>query len=111
MKAPTRTWLVLILTVLAATPALADTLSMPEGQRGQPLISNPDGSEIPITRGMTTDQVRDRFGEPERRVGPVGGASERRPPIHRWIYPDFTVYFERDRAVHAVRHHPLPHDE
>ncbi|MCC5856843.1 MAG: hypothetical protein JJT90_01690 [Ectothiorhodospiraceae bacterium] len=47
--------------------------------------------------GQTMDQVRSRFGEPERRVEPVG-----EPPIARWEYAGFTVYFEHDRVLRAV---------
>lgn len=41
--------------------------------------------------------VRRHFGEPVRRLGPIG-----RPPITQWVYPDFIVYFEHQHAIHAV---------
>ena len=43
------------------------------------------------------DQVLQRFGEPQQRLGPVG-----EPPISHWVYPDFVVYYEYDRVIHAV---------
>lgn len=49
-------------------------------------------------RGTTMETVRARLGEPARRVGPVGD-----PPITRWVYDRFTVYFEHDRVLHAVK--------
>lgn len=49
------------------------------------------------TRGVTMESVERRFGAPTRREGPVGD-----PPITRWDYPDFSVYFEYDRVIHAV---------
>lgn len=49
-------------------------------------------------RGTTKAEVRQRLGEPERRVTAVGD-----PPISRWIYADFTVYFEYDRVLHSVK--------
>ncbi|MBL7249048.1 hypothetical protein ACLD02_14405 [Alloalcanivorax sp. C16-2] len=49
------------------------------------------------TRGMSKAQVRQQFGEPQRVRTPVGN-----PPIGRWHYPDFTVYFENDIVLHSV---------
>ncbi len=49
------------------------------------------------TRGSTKETVRDTLGSPERVVGPVG-----EPPITRWVYADFTVYFEHNRVLHSV---------
>ncbi len=51
------------------------------------------------TRGMTQDAVRAKFGAPSRQVAPVGN-----PPISRWIYDDFTVYFEGKFSIHTVSH-------
>ena len=54
-----------------------------------------DGSR-PV-RGMTAENVESRFGAPEVKVAPVGD-----PPITRWEYKDFVVFFEYDRVIHAV---------
>ena len=43
------------------------------------------------------DELLQRFGEPQQRLGPVG-----EPPISHWVYPDFVVYYEYDRVIHAV---------
>lgn len=48
-------------------------------------------------RGMTMDRVRDAFGAPQSREPAVGD-----PPITRWQYDTFTVYFEHKRVIHAV---------
>src|SRR5690554_745684 len=50
-------------------------------------------------RGMTQDAVRAKFGAPKRQVAPVGN-----PPISRWVYDDFTVYFEGSISIHSVSH-------
>lgn len=50
-------------------------------------------------RGRTMATVRSRLGEPQRVLGPVGD-----PPITRWVYREFTVYFEHDRVLHSVKH-------
>jgi hypothetical protein len=48
-------------------------------------------------RGVMQRRVLNEIGEPEIRIPPVG-----RPPISRWQYPDFIVYFERDRVITVV---------
>jgi hypothetical protein len=48
-------------------------------------------------RGMTMDQVASKFGAPATKVPAVG-----KPPISRWEYPGFVVYFEADRVIHSV---------
>jgi hypothetical protein len=50
--------------------------------------------------GATMEQVEARYGMPTEKVAPVGD-----PPIARWEYPGFTVFFEYDRVIHAVARH------
>ena len=49
------------------------------------------------SRGMTMRSVEARFGNPDNRAPTVG-----QPPITRWDYPGFSVYFEHDRVLHSV---------
>ena len=44
---------------------------------------------------------------PSARLEPRGGQKAAWPVIHRWTYPAFTVYFERDKVIDAVQN-PLP---
>ena len=53
-------------------------------------------SERPA-RGETMAEVEARFGQPTRILAAVGD-----PPITRWEYPGFVVYFEGNRVIHAV---------
>ena len=53
-------------------------------------------------RGLTMDQVEKQFGAPATRHPTVGGSSQAQPPITRWDYNGFSVFFENDRVVHAV---------
>lgn len=55
------------------------------------------------TRGMSKAEVRAQFGAPEQTKAAVG-----QPPISRWLYGDFTVYFENDTTLHSVMEHPAP---
>ena len=49
-------------------------------------------------RGTSMTTVEARLGAPEKRFAAVGD-----PPITRWVYPLFTVYFEHDRVLHSVK--------
>jgi hypothetical protein len=49
------------------------------------------------SRGMTQARVESKYGSPTSVQVPVG-----EPPITRWDYPNFVVFFEYDRVIHAV---------
>ncbi len=53
-------------------------------------------------RGELMTQVERRFGAPKAKHAAVGGASAVQPPITRWDYPDFSVYFENSHVVNSV---------
>ncbi len=46
---------------------------------------------------MTMQAVESKFGAPRERHPTVGT-----PPITRWDYDHFAVFFEKDRVIHAV---------
>ena len=50
------------------------------------------------SRGMTQASVESKYGSPASVKAPVG-----EPPIARWEYADFVVFFEYDRVIHAVK--------
>lgn len=52
------------------------------------------------TNSMTMDKVRASFGEPDKIAPAVGD-----PPITRWQYPEYVVYFEYDRVITSVGGH------
>ena len=57
-------------------------------------------------RGMTMSQVANKFGAPVSKIPAVGT-----PPISRWEYPGFVVYFEADHVIHSVvSDSPAPSD-
>lgn len=53
-------------------------------------------------RGMSMSQVEARFGAPSQKRGPVGGDKPQHPPITRWVYPSFSVYFEHNHVINTV---------
>lgn len=48
-------------------------------------------------RGLTMSAVEARFGAPQQRHGAIG-----QPPITRWDYPGFSVFFENQIVLHSV---------
>ena len=50
--------------------------------------------------GMSMSRVEAAYGAPSQRHSAVG-----EPPITRWDYPGFSVYFEHDLVIHAVARH------
>ncbi|MEX0733392.1 MAG: hypothetical protein WD944_12110 [Steroidobacteraceae bacterium] len=81
--------ILLLIALSAAQPALAETLSTETG--------DPAAAADRPNRGSSMATVQGRFGEPANRHSAVG-----EPPITRWDYPQFAVYFEHDRVLHAV---------
>lgn len=57
-------------------------------------------------RGLTMAQVEKRFGAPVRKLPVRGGGSRWQPPIHRWVYPGYVVYFEHSIVIHSVADAP-----
>ena len=53
-------------------------------------------------RGLSMDQVEKQFGAPSTRHPAVGGSSQQQPPITRWDYSGFSVFFEHDRVIDSV---------
>ena len=49
------------------------------------------------SRGTTQAQVEANYGEPSSVDSAVGD-----PPITRWEYAEFVVFFEYDRVIHSV---------
>jgi hypothetical protein len=69
----------------------------------------PDASAAPATapaalpqKGQAMDAVAKQFGEPRMKYPAVGGGSAKQPPITRWDYDGFSVFFENSHVVDAV---------
>lgn len=59
--------------------------------------------DVPLPRrGALMNEVERQFGAPTLKHATVGGASSAQPPITRWDYPAFSVYFENSHVVNAV---------
>ncbi len=68
-------------------------------------VTDSDTTETEITeysvqlpgRGMSMEMVQNRFGDALTKDSAVGD-----PPISKWTYNNFTVYFESEFVIHAV---------
>ena len=89
----------LALLLLAAPAARADTLLL-DGIE----VDQQTSTQRPRS-GMSMTQVESSYGSPSQRHAAVGGSTAEHPPITRWDYPSFSVYFENDRVIHAVARH------
>lgn len=91
MKTTIKTSLAVCLSVLAfsTVPANAETLSLPQ---------DPTHSDVTTpSPGTLMSDVESQYGAPQQQLDAVG-----EPPIARWIYSEFKVYFEHDRVIHSV---------
>lgn len=89
--------LLLAALILPATPLVsADVLLL------DAISEAPENSQAGIprpSRGMNMAKVREKFGDPQKEFPWVGD-----PPITRWDYEKFTVYFEHDLVLDTVVH-------
>ncbi|HQR49089.1 MAG TPA: hypothetical protein PL152_07115 [Steroidobacteraceae bacterium] len=77
---------------LGTACARADQLAL--GPSSQTVASVPD-------RGLSMAAVEKRYGAPSDRLAAIG-----KPPITRWVYPSFVVYFEYNLVIHSVATQP-----
>ena len=80
------------------TTAHAETIEIPVASQASDL----QAMTKPRT-GSSTESVAKEFGDPVAKGQPVGD-----PPITRWEYQDYYVFFEYDHVIHAVlKHRPI----
>lgn len=88
--------LTLVGTLAASTQiagAIAEEIRIPIGKQAntQPAVDMP-------AKGMNKERVKSLFGAPLEEVPAKG-----QPPISRWRYEEFTVYFDSNTVIHCVR--------
>lgn len=69
----------------------ADVLVINQVQQGERM-------DLPLN-GQTMGEVEGQYGSPASKHAPVGD-----PPITRWTYDRWSVYFEYDRVLYTVIH-------
>lgn len=88
--------LALALAFILSAPSHADVLLL------DAIASAPPNAQDGLLRprsGASMTQVEQKFGPPNSVKEAVG-----EPPITRWIYPDYTVYFEHQFVINVVVH-------
>lgn len=83
-------WGVLFICLMA--PATADVLLI-EKVRERMQRDLPEN-------GLSMEQVERRYGSPNQKSPAVG-----EPPITRWTFDDYSVYFEYQLVIDSVLHH------
>ncbi|MCC4589151.1 hypothetical protein JWH11_15510 [Xanthomonas melonis] len=64
-------------------------------------VQQKPAAALPL-RGDSMSQVESRYGAPQEKLDPRGGQKRQWPTIHRWVYPAFTVYFEKSKVIDVV---------
>ena len=64
-------------------------------------VQEENKAAMPV-RGQTMAQVEAKYGAPAERLDPRGGQKRAWPQINRWVYPAFTVYFEKSKVIDVV---------
>lgn len=82
----------LALGLVFSTATLAESVALSVANQGNQSVQTP-------RNGQDKESVEAQFGAPIERVSAVG-----EPPISKWVYQTFTVYFEHDTVLHAVLH-------
>lgn len=85
--------LILLLALLLPALTLAETLHIPIGRQGTDDLSLPQ-------LGESQRSVLERFGLADEEHPSIGN-----PPITRWDYREFSVYFEHKHVINSVQHH------
>ncbi len=91
--------------LLFAALAPASALAQDSEERADRLLIERarQAESMPLPqRGQSMGQVEAGFGAPREKRAPVGGDRPQHPPITRWVYEGFSVYFENDRVIDAV---------
>lgn len=78
----------------ALAGSLAPAVSLAEELK---MTTAPESSTNRPARGMSMERVEATYGAPTERVPAIG-----EPPITRWEYPSFVVFFEDQLVIHAV---------
>ena len=81
----------------AISIAQAEVISIADPRYDVP--NSAEGVIRPV-QGMSMTTVEQQYGQPEQRSAAVG-----EPPITRWTYNNFVVFFEHNLVIHSV----VPH--
>ena len=87
----------LVLALLSlSSVAMAEDVALPSADAPPPQQQAAAPVKLPA-RGSNMSNVEASFGAPLQRDDAVG-----KPPITRWEYSGFIVYFEYEHVIHSV---------
>lgn len=85
--------LIVSITLLCGSAvSWAETLTVPSYS-----VANSSEGILRPTRGISKSAVEQKFGTPQQKSSAIG-----EPPITKWTYSDFIVYFEYNHVIHSV---------
>ena len=80
-------------------------LALPAAASAETLLIERVAAEktLPLPdRGLSMADIEARYGAPMDKMEPKGGQKPQWPVIHRWVYPEFTIYFEKSHVIDVV---------
>lgn len=80
------------LSLIFSSLTYAESVTLSVAEQGNQSVQTP-------RNGQKKENVEAQFGVPIQRMIAVG-----EPPISKWVYQEFTVYFEHDTVLHSVLH-------
>ena len=86
-----------ILSLLAGVSLASVSMAPAAYAEELKMTTAPQSSANQPARGTSMAKVEAQFGAPTNRTAAVGD-----PPITRWEYPSFIVYFEHNLVLHSV---------
>ena len=86
--------LILGLFLVSALPISAEVISITDPRY---TVANDASGVVRPTRGMSMKAVAQHYGQPASKSATVG-----EPPITKWTYPEFVVFFEYNTVIHSV---------
>ena len=98
-------------SISLAAVLVAGALALPAvGSAETLLIDRVDAEKsLPLPdRGLSMSDIEARYGAPLDRMEPKGGQKPQWPVIHRWVYPEFTIYFEKSHVIDVVARKASP---
>ena len=80
--------------IVAIVLALSTSITLAEDNSA---VSTGQLKQNTPVRGSTMALVQKQLGQPVKKLTAIG-----EPPITRWVYNDFIVYFEHNLVLHSV---------
>lgn len=88
-----------LIVILVGSLSFSSTLQASTAANTTNSQNRAESSKPRVTRGASMDSVEKKLGAPEKKHSAVG-----KPPITRWDYARYSVFFEHNHVLHVVQH-------